>query len=1269
MHKTLWRWSYRIAIAALFLAGLAFAATVVALRYWILPNIGQYREDIAASITRAAGQRVAIGAIDANWERLRPHLALREVQVYDRQGRPALVLQNVDGTLSWWTLLVGEVRLHSLEISDPVLSIRRDAEGRFFIAGIELNRPDSDSGFADWLLQQSRIVIRNAVIEWRDEKRQAPALALSRVNLRLENSGRRHRLGLQAVPPAELAAPLDIRADLKGEKVADLAAWEGKIYAKLEHADIAAWQTWLPFPFELQHGYGGVQAWLGFKAGGIGEVTADVRLNDVTARFASDLPPLDLHSLSGRLGWKPLPVGFEFSAQRLSLAAKSGVSLPATDLLVRYVPAQGKKPAAGEIRANNLYLEPLVKWADALPLSPEVRGNLAEIGPQGSFRDFSVKWSGDWKAPQRYTAKGGFAGLGMKPHGKLPGFSGLSGNLDANEKSGTLALDSHGVRADFPDLFREPLEMDALTAQVNWKKQEKSNGLDLNLTSLSLANRHLAGTLFGSYKMTGGKPGTIDLTGQFTRGDARQVGRYIPLTIGQATRDWLNTALLAGKSNDVRLRLKGNLADFPFADGKRGLFEVAGKVTGGTLEYAPGWPKIENIVVDLLFRGARMEITAHQGNTDGMQISKTRAVIPDLLSWDEILEVEGEARGPTGDMLKFIDRSPVSAMIDDFTAGMGASGNGNFKLKLAIPLRRNKDSRVAGSYQFVNNRVSLGADFPALEQVNGRLDFTEASVAIPRITALALGGPVSISGATQKDGGVRINAQGRATAAGMLGLADQQITRNLSGAADWRGVVSIRKKQADLLLESSLVGLAVNLPAPFGKKADDPVPLRFEKKMTGANQDLLQLNYGKALAAVLSRNHENGKTTIERGAVNLGAAAELPPQPGVWLSGELALLDLDHWRGILGQPSAKAQLPGLAGLDLTFGALDAFGKRFNDLHISAKMQEGTWQGKIESRELAGSGNWNPEGRGRLQARLGHLAIPDPAPAKLGVPTEAPQEKELPALDIIADSFTAKQKKLGKLELMAVQEGDDWRIEKLRISNPDGSLQMDGLWQGWRRRPMTNANLHLEAQDVGKLLARLGYPEAVKRGTAKLDGQLSWAGSPHDINIPSLAGSLKLEAKNGQFHKIEPGAGKLLGLLSLQALPRRITLDFRDVFSEGFAFDSISGTAQINRGVARTDNLRLEGPAAQVTMKGEANLAAETQDLRVRVVPSLGEGVSMAASLLGGPVVGMAATVVQKLLKDPIGQIAAYEYSITGTWDNPTVVKIGGNQTTKQEESK
>lgn len=1265
MLKTTWRWSYRIAFAAVFLVGLAFASTVVVLRYWILPNIGQYREDIAASITRASGQRVTIGAIDANWERLRPHLALREVQVFDRQGRPALVLQNVDGTLSWWTLLVGEVRLHSLEISDPALSIRRDAEGRIFIAGIELNQPDSDSGFADWLLQQSRIVIRNAVVEWRDEKRQAPPLTLSRVNLRLENSGRRHRFGLQAIPPAGLAGPLDIRADLKGEKVADLAAWKGSVYTRLDRTDIAAWQAWLAFPYVLRQGHGGVQAWLGFGAGKINELTADLRLNDVAARLGSDLPELELRELSGRLGWRELKGGYEFRMERLSFSAQKGVNLPATDLLVRRIRAQGKKPVEVEIRANGLSLEPLVKLADALPLPQEARSNLTKLSPQGSFRDFSLNWSGEWNAPQRYAVKGHFNGLGMKPQDKLPGFSGLSGDLDASEKGGVMALNSKGVRADFPGLFSESLELDALTAQMNWKVREKN--WELNLTSLSLANAHLAGTLFGSYKTAGGTPGVIDLTGQFSRADARQVGRYIPLTIGQATRDWLNTSLLAGQSNDVRLRLKGNLADFPFADGKRGLFEVAGKATGGVLEYATGWPKIENIAVDLLFRGARMEITAHKGNTDGMQVTKTRVLIANLLAPDEILEVEGDAQGPTGDMLKFIDKSPVSGMIDGFTEGMSASGNGNFKLKLKMPLRHSKDTQVSGSYQFVNNRVYLGVDWPALERVNGGLEFTESAVNIPGITAVALGGPASISGATQKDGIVRLNAQGRATAAGMRGLTDHPAIRYLSGAANWRGVISIRKKQADMVVESPLVGLASNLPAPFGKQAADAVPLRIEKKMADAGRDLVQFDYGKVLSVLLSRRQENGKMLIERGAVNVGSTATLPTLPGIWLTAELPLLDLDHWRAVLGQATDKTPLPDIAGLDLKFAALDVLGKRLNDLRLSGKMQEGTWQASVQSRELAGNVNWNPEGRGHLRAHLSHLTIPGAAPAKLGVPTETPKEKELPALDVVADDFMVEQKKLGKLDLLAVQQGGDWRIEKLHISNPEASLQMDGLWQGWRRKPRTRVNLHLDVQDLGKLLARLGYPDTVKRGAATLDGKLSWAGSPHEIDYPSLLGNLKLEAKNGQFLKIEPGAGKLIGLLSLQALPQRLTLDFRDVFSEGFAFSSISGNARINRGVAHTDDLMLEGPAAKVRIQGETDLAGETQNLKVRVVPQLGEGVSVAGAFLGGPAVGIAALLAQKLLKDPIGQMAAYEYSITGTWDNPNVAKIGRNAVAPTEQ--
>jgi uncharacterized protein YhdP len=149
------------------------------------------------------------------------------------------------------------------------------------------------------------------------------------------------------------------------------------------------------------------------------------------------------------------------------------------------------------------------------------------------------------------------------------------------------------------------------------------------------------------------------------------------------------------------------------------------------------------------------------------------------------------------------------------------------------------------------------------------------------------------------------------------------------------------------------------------------------------------------------------------------------------------------------------------------------------------------------------------------------------------------------------------------------------------------------------------------------------------------------------------------AEKGQFVKLQPGIGKLLGVLSLQSLPRRITLDFNDIFSAGFAFDHINGTATIAQGVARTQDLTMVGPAATVVLTGQADLARETQDLSVRVVPVVGDSVAAAAAVaLLNPIVGVGALLAQRLLKDPIGQMLAFQYRITGPWDDPQVERVG-----------
>jgi uncharacterized protein YhdP len=288
----------------------------------------------------------------------------------------------------------------------------------------------------------------------------------------------------------------------------------------------------------------------------------------------------------------------------------------------------------------------------------------------------------------------------------------------------------------------------------------------------------------------------------------------------------------------------------------------------------------------------------------------------------------------------------------------------------------------------------------------------------------------------------------------------------------------------------------------------------------------------------------------------------------------------------------------------------------------------------------------------------NLVIPAATPGRAPSVTGKDQPLELPALDIYADNFQIRQASLGKLEVTAVPDGRDWKLERLSVVNPDATLKVEGAWQGWLTQPRTMVNVRLDVNDIGKLLVRLGQPEGVRRGTAKLEGPLSWAGNPGELDYATLSGNFLLEANKGQFLKLDPGIGKLLGVLSLQSLPRRLSLDFRDIFSEGLAFDEIVGTVKVNRGVANTENFRIQGPAVRIQMSGEVDLARETQKLRVKVFPSMSDSLSVAGALIGGPIAGIATFVAQKLLKDPIDSIAAYEYDISGTWVDPQVSKVG-----------
>lgn len=1267
-----WLWARRLFLFGAGVFALLFAAAVVALRYWLLPDIGLYRQDIAASLTQATGHRIDIGRIAGDWEGLRPRLVLEKVTVHDLDGKPALELGHVESVLSWWSLLTADVRFYSLAIDRPMLEVRRDPDGLIYVAGMVTNQPGVKGHFLNWLLRQHRIVIRDAEIHWQDKLRQAPLLELHNVNLRVENHGSRHRFGLKAVPNQTWVSPIDIRGDLRGATADEPEKWRGRLYAQLNYVDLMPLQQWLPLPLEVSQGSGGLRVWFGFDGAKPTEASADVRLNNVKTRLGADLPELQLASLNGRLGWKVAKErGFEFQTRKLALVAQGGIAAGPTDLTVRYVPADGGGGGEGALKANGLALEPLLKLADYLPLPAESRKLLADVSPQGTFSDFAMEWEGEWANPSSYTVKSRFANLGMKPYGKLPGLAGVSGNLDATQKGGSLSLTSRNARLDLPLVFRAPLELDSLTAQVGWKIRNKIAAVELS--NVAFSNKHLAGTAYGTYESAPGGPGTIDLNGRLSLSDARYAGRYIPLVVGQDARNWLDRAFLAGHSEDARLRLKGNLADFPFVGNKKGLFQVTAKVAGVTLDYAAGWPKIERLSGDLLFEGARMEINGRDGLISGVKIAHAKAVIADLLSVEEDLDVEGETTGATDAALRFVNDSPVRAKVEGFTDGMKASGDGRLSLKLHLPLRNLDASKVSGQYKFANNRIE-GEEIPTLEQVNGVLEFSESHVKAQNVSAQIFGGSATVHAASQPDGTVQITANGKLTAAGLQKTLPGGLTRALSGAADWRALIQMQKKAANLTVESNLAGLGSNLPYPLAKRAKDAVPLKIEKKMTGERRDLISASYGSLLSALVQRQESGGKMQVERGAVSIGKPAVMPAVSGLWLTGSLEAVNLDLWQDVLAGGKSEA-LP-FAGAAISLGTATLFDREFHDIRLNARAQGRAWMANLQSREITGDIRWDPQGRGKVTARLKNLVIPSDMPSLRDVPPkQAEAAKELPTLDVVVDALEVKRKKLGRLELLAAYDpgasssrlDDAWVVDRFRLGNADYTLDAKGRWLNWLRSPQTAMNFHLDVSNLGRFLAVFGYPEMVARGEAKLSGQISWAGGPKDIDLPSLNGTLDLEAHNGQFLKVDPGIGKLIGILSLQSLPRRITLDFRDVFSQGFAFDTISGNVAINRGVLTSKDFRMDGPAAKVAISGQTDLTSETQNLQVQIVPQLSDSVALAGAALGGPVVGVPLYLLQKALKDPLGQIVSFRYAITGTWGDPQVSKLSAQGERKGEE--
>ena len=1327
--KSGWRRALNWALGLVAFAWVVVVVAWSALHIFIVPRIGDYREALQEQASRAMGVRVDIGSIRAQSGWLLPWFEVSDIVLFDREGREALRLPRVLAAVSPRSVLFGQ--FEQLDIEQPELEIRRDADGHVWVAGLDTGAAGDGSG-ADWFFSQPEFVVRQGVVHWRDESRPseaqtiAPALTLRGVDVSVKNHGFQHELRLDATPPDALGQRMSVRGkfyQVPWQRAGDTSQWTGELFADLPYVDIAALRQWVALDkgLSLQEGRGAMRVWTDVQKGQPTGVTADVALDAVTARLGADLLPLGLRHVHGRVGAQWQDGEVEISSQDLVFDTQEGEHWPGGVLRVSW---RGDAFESGTVSADRLDLDALAQISQRLPLPAQLREILARVQPQGQVNQLKATWQKKEGAALQYGARGQVRQLSLlrdaqldSPLANLPGLEAAQLEFDFTQKGGKARVSIHKGSLTLPVGLDEPyLALEEASAQLAW--QLKGDDVAVQFTQGRVVNDDVAGEFNGNWKTGEAEarlPGVLDLTAAISRANVAQVHRYLPNALPVDVRAYVRDAVQAGEASHVTLRLHGNLNDMPFENPKLGEFRIVAQVAQGRYAYVPpkpkitptlAWPALTELNGELVFDRAALHFKGRTqlAGAPGVTWQKVEAHIPKLAQ--PVVSVTGEARGPVAQVLDTIAKSALNDLTGAVLSKSQATGDANFKLALTLPIDKLKTSKVQGSVAFADNALQIMPGTPVLNRTRGNLQFSEQGFQLKAMQAQLLGGDAVLDGgltfvATDGQSPLQLKIRGDLTAEGLqqareLGFVSR-LAQRATGKSTYTATLGLRRGEPELLINSDLKGMALNLPAPLNKTAQTTMPLRIESQLTRESlqaksrvlQDQIKVTLGRLVSVTYVRDLSGPRVRVVRGGIAVGqSVVDVVPMRdnAVSLNLQLPSLDLDAWNTALTQLTGVSPLKrkqataavigseatgeGAQEYMPTFAALLADQIKVSDRVIHKVVVGGTRQGdlwrlNIGADELNGSAEVRPPNGNvpaQLYVRLAYLNIPPSSvPDVERLLTEQPSS--IPTLDIVVNELTLRGKKLGRLEIDAVNRVGanavrEWRLNKFNVTLPEATLTANGNWatEGPRVR-RTQFNFVLAIRDSGELLGRLGTPGAIRHGEGRLEGQVSWQGSPITLDYASMSGKMNLAIEKGQFLKTEPGAARLLGVLNLQALPRRLTLDFSDLFSDGFAFDFVRGDVRIEQGVASTNNLQMKGVVAGALIEGHADLVRETQQLKVVVVPEINAGTASLYVATINPLIGLTSYLAQMVLSKPLVRAGTNEFHVDGTWSDPRVTKV------------
>lgn len=897
----------------------------------------------------------------------------------------------------------------------------------------------------------------------------------------------------------------------------------------------------------------------------------------------------------------------------------------------------------------------------------------------------------------------------------IPPFSGLDLSLDLGPRGGYASVSSSDAEIDLQPLFARPHRFNRLDGDFAWRMMP-AGSIHLWTQALTANTEHLETLTRLSLCLhpSGANP-FIDLHTHLRNGSVAALPYWLPVGVmDDRLEDWLEQAVVAGQLESGDLLLRGPLERFPFDD-LEGRFILELRTVDGVLDYdiaaqpsdsAPGlsnaeetsrlsWPPLRQVAATLRFENRSLEVDVPSAEILNSQVEAGRVSMPNL--WQPTyLEIDARGEGPLADGLHVLATSPLAHRLGGLAATAEVSGDGDIHLQLGVPLNRALPFRYAGeliwdpappSDDNGDRSLSIKGTDLQFNQIAGRLRFDETGIDAEgirtRLGQQALEVDVETLDGGTEDARTEIDLQGRTSVDRLAEHQPSSLWSLASGALDWRLALRLSNRDAaqqrppiDFTLSSNLQGIELSLPAPIGKAVREQRRL----ELSGRFQDRwplpLTLDYGRIGSLLEVDRGPSGAISLQRLAVNLsGQPAALPPSRSIEISGALEQLDLMPWLDWAG----KADLDTLQGISanddlrllpvrLQAQDLEVDTLQLSDLQaVFTPRPQDAWDIRFSTAETGDSQirlqATNTDTEPTMQIRLEKLDLAPLAetqnqPSDERATGSRADPRRFGGLDLEVDRLRYGDDLLGQLRIQGQPQPNGLRFERLSLTGPhvDASGSAEWLIDG---TDYIKSSLQITAKSsaVGELLRESGFYSALSGAPGELELDLSWPGGPGELSLARARGSMEIEIGSGRMLEMEPGVGRMLGILNTAALGRRLSLDFSDVFNDGFSFDSITGEIAIGSGEAMIRDLNIQAPPADIRITGRTNLVDGLLDQEVEVTPKIGVGLALAGAVAGGPVVGAAVFLADKVTDGAFERLGRYAYKVTGPWRDPVIRRV------------